>query len=407
MRRPLSLTLLLIAVLAPLSFTVGCKEQPVPRVLLISLDGWRWDYRDRMDTPALDAIAAAGVSARQLQPAFPSKTFPNHFTLVTGLVPDHHGVVSNTMRDPAMPGTTFSMSNRDAVRDARWWLAEPIWTTLEKAGRSTAPLLWPGSEAPIGGAPPSRWMGYDDKLTDADRVAMVVDLYDGPESTWPAFATMYWPDVDWAGHEFGPESEEVRKAAERLDGAIGDLRRRLETLDVADELHVVIVSDHGMSQLSPDRVIYLEDYIDLDAVETVDSTPNLGMYPKTLTADEIYARMRGRHPHLQVYRPGEFPERLRFGTHPRVPPVYLSADEGWTIMARRGTGRSFSFGTHGYDNQALSMQGLFIAAGPSLKRGLVIDRYRSVDVYELLCRLVGIEPRPNDGDPAAARRLLR
>lgn len=148
----------------------GCKETATPRVLLISLDGFRWDYRARFETPTLDAIAASGVSAAKLQPGFPSKTFPNHFTLVTGLVPDHHGIISNTMRDPRIPGVEFTMANRDAVVDPRWWEAEPIWTQLEKAGRRTAPLLWPGAEAPIGGVRPDHWTKYEQNLTDDQRI---------------------------------------------------------------------------------------------------------------------------------------------------------------------------------------------------------------------------------------------
>ncbi len=398
---------LFLVLVAALGLTAGCDEHAKPRVLLISLDGFRWDYRDRFDTPVLDAMAAAGVSAGQMQPGFPSKTFPNHFTLVTGLVPDHHGIVSNTMRDPAIPGVTFSMSNRDAVRDPRWWAAEPIWTTLEKQGRKTAPLLWPGSEAPIGGVRPTHWMAYDDTLTDAERVALIAKVYAGPESEWPDFATLYWPSVDQASHGAGPLSPEVRAIAERVDGALGQLLSTLASLGTRDSLNVIVVSDHGMSEQSPDRVIYLEDYIDLSTVEIVDSSPIPGLHPKSLTVDQVYAQLAGKHEHLQVYRPHEIPARLQYGTHPRVPPLFLLADDGWSVFPRRQQGRRFSYGAHGYDNALESMQALFVAAGPAFRPGVRIDRLRSVDVYEVMCAILGVAPNKNDGDPDVARRLLR
>ncbi|MDQ3171751.1 MAG: ectonucleotide pyrophosphatase/phosphodiesterase [Acidobacteriota bacterium] len=396
-----------LAFVAALGLTTGCDEAAKQRVLLISLDGFRWDYRDRFDTPSLDALAAAGVSAAKMQPGFPSKTFPNHFTLVTGLVPDHHGVVSNTMRDPAIPGVTFSMSNRDAVVDPRWWQAEPIWTTLEKQGRKTAPLLWPGSEAPSGGVRPTHWMAYVDRLTDAERIALLAKVYSGPESEWPDFATLYWPSVDQASHDGGPLSPEVRAVAERVDGALGELHKTLAALGVLDSLNVIVVSDHGMSEQSRERVIYLEDYIDLATIDIVDGSPIPGVYPKGLPLNDVYARLAGRHPHLQVYRRHEIPARLQFGTHPRVPPILLLAGEGWSVFPQRQEGRRFSLGAHGYDNALESMQALFVAAGPAFERGVRLEQIRSVDVYEVMCAILGITPNRNDGDPSVARRLLR
>lgn len=393
-----------VTLIAALAIIGGCNEDAKQRVLLISLDGFRWDYRTRFDTPALDELAAAGVSAQKLQPAFPTKTFPNHFTLVTGLVPDHHGMVSNTMLEG---DAWFRMADRAAVVDPKWWQGVPIWTTLEKQGRKTAPLLWPGSEAPIGGIMPSRWMPYEQDLTDADRVQLVIDLYAKPESQWPDFATMYWHEVDTVGHASGPESADVRAAAERVDRALGQLRATLDAMPVRTSLNVIVVSDHGMSQLAPERVIYLEDYIDVAAVTLIDSSPNMGVISSTLTSEQIYERLSGKHPHLEVYRKSEIPARLQYGTHPRVAPIFIMAGDGWTILARR-TGTLYRrFGNHGYDNEAESMQGLFVAAGPSFKTGVRVDRFRSVDVYELMCRILGVTPNRNDGDPKAAARLLR
>ena len=398
----------MFAAFAAFILLAACIEDAKPRVLLISLDGFRWDYREKFETPVLDSLAAAGVSAAKLQPAFPSKTFPNHFTLVTGLVPDHHGIISNTMRDSRIPGVTFSMSNRQAVVDPRWWEAEPIWTTLEKQGRSTAPLLWPGSEAPIGGVMPDRWMQYEQNLSDEQRIALVAELFARAESAWPDFTTMYWHQVDTDGHRHGPDSKEIRVTVENVDRALGQLRDRLRELGALDTLNVIVVSDHGMSQVSPDRVVYLEDYIDLTTVDTIDSSPNIAIFPKTASVDEIYQKLQGKHPHLKVYRPGDYPARLQFGTHPRVPPIYAMVDDGWSIWPARRPGRSGpAGGTHGYDNAVDSMQGLFVAAGPAFNRGMRVERFRSVDVYELMCEILDLTPRPNDGSRQAARALVR
>ena len=397
----------LLVLLAAIGLLAGCKEEATPRVLLISLDGFRWDYRDRYDTPTLDAIAAEGVSAVKMQPAFPSKTFPNHFTLVTGLVPDHHGIVSNTMKEG---DDWFMMSDRAAVVDARWWQGEPIWTLLEKQGRRTAPLLWPGSEAPIGGVRPTSWTQYEQDLTDEQRIELLAKEYTKPESEWPDFATLYWHEVDTAGHAFGPESPEVKAAVEKVDGALARLRARLDSLGVTKTLNVIVVADHGMSALAAERSIYLEDYIDVATIETVDSSPNMGILPKAAgpTLDQIYQQLAGKHPHLKVYRKQDIPARFQYGTHPRVPPIFIMADDGWSILPRRSaTARWTRFGTHGYDNSVDSMQALFVAAGPAFKRNVRIDRFRSVDVYELMCRILRVKPAKNDGDPKAGAALLR
>jgi len=401
-------TAVFLVIAAAFGLLAGCKDEAKQRVLLISLDGFRWDYRDRFDTPTLDSMAAMGVSAGKLQPGFPSKTFPNHFTLVTGLVPDHHGIVSNTMRDPRIPGVQFSMSNREAVVDPRWWEAEPIWTLLEKRGRRTAPLLWPGSEAPVSGLMPDHWMKYEQNLTDDQRIKLITDLFEKPEAEWPDFATLYWHDIDTIGHRVSPEGDGVREVVERVDRALGQLRDRLHTLGAIGSLNVIVVSDHGMSEVLPDRLIFLEDYIDLNTVETWDSSPNIAIAPKTASIDDVYRRLAGRHPHLKVYRKGEYPARFQFGTHPRVPPLYAMADDGWGVHTRRRAERRTSAeGTHGYDNAVDSMQGLFVAAGPSLRNGVRVDRFRSIDVYELMCAILGVTPAKNDGSRQAARALVR
>jgi predicted AlkP superfamily pyrophosphatase or phosphodiesterase len=194
-----------------------------PLTVLVSIDGFRADYLDRGVTPVLSGLAAQGARGA-MRPSFPSKTFPNHYTLVTGLRPDHHGIVENNMEDPAIPGVTFKMSNLAAVADRRWWDGgEPIWVTAERAGIRSATMYWPGSEAEIHGVRPSLWLHFDQNRLSPARVDQTLAWLDLPAEQRPQFVTLYFDEVDTAGHWFGPDSAEVNAAAGRVDQALGRL----------------------------------------------------------------------------------------------------------------------------------------------------------------------------------------
>jgi predicted AlkP superfamily pyrophosphatase or phosphodiesterase len=234
-----------------------------PLTILISIDGLRPDYLDRGLTPNLLALAKGGARAA-MRPSFPSKTFPNHYTLVTGLRPDEHGIVANNMTDAAIPGVKFAMSNTTAVLDHRWWDgAEPIWVTAERAKIPTGTLFWPGSEAPIQGVWPHKWAHYDQAFSSNLRVAMLLSWLDLPPADRPRLATIYFDVVDNAGHHHGPESSELNVAVATVDVAIGRLRAGLKARRIAANL--VIVSDHGMSGSSEARQVYMDDLLAKDA----------------------------------------------------------------------------------------------------------------------------------------------
>ena len=213
---------------------------------LISIDGFRWDYLQRFSPPALTRLAADGVRAEALVPQFPSKTFPNHYSVVTGLTNAHHGIVSNNMIAADIPGR-FSMSNREVLADPRWWGGEPIWNTAERQGRIAAAMFWPGSETVIGGRQATYWMPYDDGMPHARRVEQVLEWLRLPDGRRPSFVTVYFSEVDSVGHREGPDSQAVRDAVLDVDRAIGSLVAGVQAAGLSDRVHYVVVSDHGMA----------------------------------------------------------------------------------------------------------------------------------------------------------------
>lgn len=384
-------------------------------VILISIDGWRYDYFDRFRPPVLTRLASTGIRASGLIPQFPSKTFPNHYTIVTGLRLAHHGIVSNNMVSPEIPGR-FSMSNRDAVQDARWWGGEPIWNTAERQGRIAAAMFWPGSEAPVNGRHATFWMPYEDSLPHRDRVNKVLEWLALKTEKRPAFMTLYLSDVDNAGHKIGPELKddtELRDAISKVDTTLGELVAGVEALGVGGEVNYVIVSDHGMSQLSADRMIRLDDYVDPSKVDVIDAGPVLAIAPRDGDTEGLYRALAGKHPRMKVYRKADLPQRFELRDSPRVQPIMAIADDGWYIttkneMEKWAASGTVAGGAHGYDPANRSMHGLFIATGPGvIGGGRVVDAFENIHVYDFMCALLGIQPAANDGDPRVTRRLLR
>jgi predicted AlkP superfamily pyrophosphatase or phosphodiesterase len=382
-------------------------------VILISFDGWRWDYHTKVSVPNVQRLIARGVRAENLIPSFPAKTFPNHYTLVTGLYPGRHGIVANNILDPAT-GRRFSLANRREVQDPMWWGGEPIWVGVQKAGRPAAAMFWPGSEAPIHGQWPQYWMPFDESLPGNARVDRVLGWLDLPAGKRPSFLTLYFEELDTAAHNRGPDSDAARNAARRLDGYLGRLVRGLERRRLLETVNIVLTSDHGLAETSMDRVVVLDDYIDLDDVDVVDVNPTLGLFPKAGREEAVYAALAKAHPRLKVYRREDTPAHWHYREHPRIPPIVGVVDEGWQLLrratllerlARRLVGPR---GEHGYDPRAaMSMRGIFIAAGPAFRQGVTVSEFENVHVYTALAAALGIEPAPNDGNPAVLSLLLR
>jgi predicted AlkP superfamily pyrophosphatase or phosphodiesterase len=401
-----------VAVVSDSAVPTGATQPPPPIVVLISIDGWRWDYMDRFRPRVIGRLALTGVRSEGLIPIFPSKTFPNHYTVVTGLHAARHGLTSNTMVDPALPGR-FTLSNREVQQDTRWWGGEPLWVGVERQGRIAATMFWPGSDAEIAGDRPTYWRTYEHEFPNVARVDQLLGWLDQPEAKRPTFLTLYFSDVDDAGHRFGPNGDETHQAVLDVDAVIERLISGVERLGLASRTNYVIVSDHGMAELSRERVIVLDEYIDLSTVDLIDSAPIVGMSARPgVSVDSVYRALAGRHPAMQVYTRSTLPAEHRLRDHPRLPDVIGIVDMGWHPTTREAladdesTGR-FPGGNHGYEPRHRDMHGLFVAAGPQFKSDVVVPAFENIHVYELLCRLLGVRPASNDGDPAATASFLR
>jgi predicted AlkP superfamily pyrophosphatase or phosphodiesterase len=417
---PLSLRAFLISVLCVIGLAcdaqgidsaAGLDVTPVGGdksvVILISIDGFMPGYLDAIDTPHLDTFASEGIRAEALTTVFPTKTFPNHYTLVTGLYPAEHGIISNSIYDPEMDAS-FSLSNRNAVSDGRWWGGEPIWVTAEKQGVRAATMFWPGSEAEIGGVRPSYWLEYDGRIPNSDRVERVFGWLDLPAFERPRFITLYFSHVDSQGHRHGPESPQVADAIREADELIGQLMSGLRERGILDGVNILITSDHGMVETSSDRVIILDDYIDPDVLHITDMSPVLMAEPRAVSIEDAIEALR-LAPNLTVYRRENLPEAWRFTDNARIPSVIAVADEGWSITRRSTFERNperFNGGAHGYPPELQSMDAIFLARGPAFARGAVVEPFSNVHLYNVMTRILGIIPADNSGDDQLADRLL-
>ena len=377
-------------------------------VVLISIDGFRADYLDRGLTPNLLALAADGVRAKAMRPSFPSLTFPNHYTLVTGLYPDHHGIVNNNMTDPALGKFTYKKSNE---LGGRWWDdAEPIWVTADKQGVRTATMFWPGSDVEIRGHRPDYYLSFNGKLTPDQRIKQFLAWFDLPADRRPRFFTLYFEQLDHESHEHGPDSPEANQALRVVDAAVGHLVDELKKRGQFSKVNLVIVSDHGMAETDNSRTIILDSMVNLEHIDLATSGFLVGVNPKPGFEAETEHALLGKHPHLECWRKGELPSRLHYGTHPRIPAIVCLPESGWLAETQefhnRPTHRAHG-GEHGYDNADPNMRALFIAHGPAFKQNLTVPEFNNVDVYSLLTDLLGIKPEPNDGNPATAREMLR
>jgi predicted AlkP superfamily pyrophosphatase or phosphodiesterase len=405
-----------LLVLLCLACVAGCVRAPRqsgdPRephaLILVSIDGFRADYLDRGRTPTLAALAADGVRAEALKPSFPTLTFPNHYTLVTGLYPDHHGIINNRMADSAL-GKAFVYKEQATIADPAWWGGEPLWVSAEKQGLRSATMFWPGSSVAIRGVYPSFWKPFDGDLAPSRRVDQMLHWLDLPAARRPRFLTLYFEQVDHFGHANGPDSPEVDASLVEIDAALARLVDGLKRRGLFDRVDVVIVSDHGESATRADLRTWLDDIVPLGDIDVVNYGILAGIEPrKDRTASVEHALLKP-HPHMTCWRKGEVPARLHYGTHPRIPALLCLAEEGGIVTSHdfEQGGGHYSAGEHGYDNDDAAMRALFIARGPDFRRGLVVPEFDNVDVYPLLAHVLGIAPQPNDGDFAVVAPMLR
>lgn len=382
---------------------------PCP-LILISIDGFRWDYLEKFSPPHLRQLAREGVHAKKMIPSFPTLTFPNHYTIVTGLHPEHHGIVANTFFDPVLKEKFIYKSHESAV-DPHWWSAgEPIWITAEKQGVRSACFFWPGSETEIHGTRPTLFKPFDKSLTCTERVDGLLAWLDLPPGQRPRCCTLYFDLVDTKGHLFGPDAPETAAAVKEVDEAIGRLLAGLDQRALRTSANLVVVSDHGMEPLNPEQLIFLDDYADLKTFEIDYAGPNAGLRPRTGTAAELVTKFKGKHPQLSAWVRAEVPEALHYRTNDRIAPVVLSAAPGWFIISRdfmRIKKLTLERGAHGYDPASPNMGALFLASGPAFQRGKEIAPVENIHIYNLLCAALALKPAPNDGDDRLVRAALK
>ncbi|MFT4257801.1 MAG: ectonucleotide pyrophosphatase/phosphodiesterase [Pseudoxanthomonas sp.] len=386
---------------------VGTPRNAVPRrpdpLLLVSIDGLRASDLDAL--PALSGLAGEGVRAQSMRPSYPSLTFPNHYTLVTGLRPGRHGIVHNTMHDPVLGD--FSLSNREAVGDGRWWAGgEPIWVGAKKAGLRSATMFWPGSEAEIHGVRPDDWRLFDSKVTAQQRVEQVLAWLDRPAAARPDLITLYFDEVDHEEHMFGPDSPQADQARAEIDTALAQLLAGLQARGLREHLNLVVVSDHGMAAVLPGQAVAIEDIAPPELAKVVATGQVVGLQPRAGAEAAFETALDqgvlGRHAHHQCWRKAELPAHWHYTASARIPPVVCQMDEGFDAISRahilkyaNGKGTR---GSHGYDPALPSMQAVFVADGPAFRDGVTLPPFDNVDVYPLLARLLGIAPAANDGD---------
>jgi predicted AlkP superfamily pyrophosphatase or phosphodiesterase len=368
-------------------------------VVLVSLDAFRWDYSKLYNTPNLNKLAKDGVNAERMISAFPTVTFPNHYSIATGLYPDHHGLINNNF--PASDlGLFYRMGDRAAVENPSFYGGEPVWVTAEKQGVRAASFFWVGSEAPVGGVQPEYWKKYDESITFEARIDTVIKWLAYPREKRPELVTLYFDEPDAISHDFGPVSAETGKVVHRLDSLMGVLRKKLSELPDAKKINLIILSDHGMAPVSSEKYVNLKALVPERMIASISGgNPVYLINPSEGKKDSVlYLLNRARG--LKAWNKSEVPAKWHYGTNPRIPAIVVVADSSWSI-GTRSDGSSIRRGAHGYDNLNSDMFSIFYASGPCFRRNY---RFR---VYNLICKILDIRPAKNDGDPEHIKGMMR
>ena len=396
--------LLLVGLLA-----VSCQCRQDHYTVLISLDGNRWDYPDYYDMPFFDSLATVGVKAR-MEPSFPSSTFPNHYTMATGLVPDHNGLVNNSFWNPDTQHG-YAIGDQESRYDPRYYLGEPVWQTAQKQGVKTGVIYWVGSDIPINGVYPTYYRKWDEEphWTFEERCDEIVRLLSLPKEERPRLVMGYFDEPDHQGHVNGPIAPETKAMAEQMDSLMHDLYLRLKKLPIGKNINFIVAGDHGMTEISPERFVAWYDVVPQEWVERMSGTLPTSIWVKEGYVDSLYNRLRGLE-HMSVWRHGEVPEQLCYGTSNRLGQILVSPDLGWQFNFAPSRNK----GTHGFDCKETDMMVAFRAVGPDFKKGYEApftqgeqSAFRNIDLYPLICKLLGVKPAPVDGKLERIQNILK
>ncbi|OVA08451.1 Type I phosphodiesterase/nucleotide pyrophosphatase/phosphate transferase [Macleaya cordata] len=386
-----------------------------PVVLLISSDGFRFGYQFKTPTPNIHRLIANGTEADLgLIPVFPTLTFPNHYSIATGLYPAYHGIINNHFRHPST-GETFYMGSHDP----KWWLGEPIWETVVTHGLKAATYFWPGSEVNKGSWNCSFDLckHFNGSVPFEERVDSVLGYFDLPSNEIPAFMTLYFEDPDQQGHKVGPDDPEITKAVARIDMMIGRLIDGLEKRGVFEDVTIIMVGDHGMVGTCDKKLIFLEDlapWIEIPANSVQTYSPVVSIYPPPgFSASDVVAKMMEglksgkveNGMNLRVFLKEDLPDRLHYSTSDRIPPIIGLLEEGFKVEQKRSK-RKECGGSHGYDNAFFSMRTIFIGHGPQFARGVKVPSFENVQIYNLVTSVLKIQGAPNNGTESFSKSIL-
>ncbi len=384
-----------------------------PYVILVSLDGFRYDYAKRYHANHLLALGRRGASAPQgMLPAYPSITFPNHYTIITGLYPEHHGIVANGFYDPVRK-EVYSYHDAKSVADGSWYGGTPLWVLAEQQGMRSASCFWVGSEADIQGVRPSYYLKFDGRFPNAKRVEQVLAWLHLPPEQRPHFITLYFSDTDTAGHQYGPDSPQVARAVHQLDAQIGKLEDGIKESKLPVDL--IVLADHGMAKVEGPP-IHLDSY----GLNLASFAPIIGslLYPKSEDdAQKAYEALHGKSNQFVVYRRAQVPSALHFDSNARegdpvvvpIGPYFISAEGGKDSQESDHP----PVGMHGYDATKMpEMKAIFFAAGPDIKKHIVLEPFENVNVYPLIARILGLNitnltTGPIDGKLSVLEGILK
>jgi len=382
------------------------QQMKKPYVILISADGFRFDYADQFDAVHLKNLRKKGVQAKSMIPSYPSVTFPNHYTIATGLYPSHHGLVYNHFYDRSK-NDSYSMSNRKTVEDPSWYGGTPLWVLAEQQGMVSATNMFVGSEAPIQGKLPTYWYRYTEKILIADRIQKVVDWLQLPDTVRPHLITFYMSEVDHEGHDFGPDAPQTREAVHFVDNVMLQLTEKVDALGLP--VNYVFVSDHGMALVDTVTRINVNDMIDTTQFVIRGGGTSLHLYAKDPRfIDATYQQLKAKENGFIVYHKAEIPKAWRYDASNDffnrigdllVVPIYPK------VLSWRGRIKP---GAHGFDPAIKEMHAVFYAWGSGIKKGKKTGSFENVHVYPFVAALLGLQlPNTIDGDPAVLKKFLK
>ncbi len=381
-----------ILILALILISITVYSQQPPTVILVSFDGFRWDYLHRGITPNLQKIIDNGVHALSLQPSFPSKTFPNHYSIITGMYPQNHGLISNSFYDHVEKDWYGMRRNEN-----EWYLGEPFWQTAQRNGILAASYFWPGSEQDIESRRPKYFKAYNHDEPYLNRIDGVIEWLKYSEDKRPNFITLYFHDTDSYGHEFGPNSPEINESIKRIDSVTAYLISSLKDNKLSD-VNLIFVSDHGMTEISRERIINIEEMLSGYNCFFEDSGPLMRITPPSEKLEEVFDLLKKNEKNFTAYKRKDVPKHFNYSNHPFIGDIVLIAEMGWSLADNRALKRmerNYSKGDHGYDNHNTDMHGIFIAYGPKFKSSYKTGTLLNIDIYPLLCKIFEIDPRSN------------